>query len=151
MKRAYVNNGRVGGHHTGLFAGGGLVPPIGRLCLVAGVLIALPDSFSCRLYLTGSASAPPLPQADRKALDAQNTTLSTLVSEIFASDRGRALLPTIRGMFTGQVEWGPSPRPPRRCTPVVRAALGVGLSALADSSRAGRLLCPEPYTYMSHG
>lgn len=95
------------GAYAGFFADGSLVPPLGRLGLVAGALIVLTRFFFMSAIAYGFYQRS---RHFRKRIEKHwmhgTPTLDTIISEIDAYDHGRALPPTIRGVLTGQVKSG---------------------------------------------
>lgn len=147
---AYANNGRVGGHHAGLFAGAGLVPPIGRLGLVAGMPIAPPDSFPCWLYLTGSTSAPAASAGGSRGAGCAEHRRPARSSPRYLRATADVTCCPPYGMLTGQAS---------RAV-VAPAAPLCPCRTSCTWGRAGRTgwfqsgwppTSPEPYRHMSHG
>ena len=104
---SYVIMAAVVGTYAGFFADASNVPPLGRLGLVAGALIVLTKFF----FMSAIAYAffqrwRHLRKQIEKHWMSGTPTLDEIVSEIGLYDHGRALPPTVRGIFKGQAASG---------------------------------------------
>ena len=104
---SYVIMAAAVGTYAGFLADGSNVPSLARLGLVAGAMVVLVKFFFMSAIAYGYYQRW---RHFRKQIERHwmhgKPTLDTIISEIGTYDHGRALPPTIRGIFRGQVVSG---------------------------------------------